>query len=77
LQGRPTAAKKSLLALITLAVLWGPGSGFKTLIPAPLFAMLFGTRPSPCWAFQGVELRRIGVSPAVCPKLPLPALKLR
>ena len=64
---------ESLLALITLAVLWFTPERIKRLIPAPLFAMIFGTIIS-LVAFPGVELRRIGQIPSGLPQLTLPAL---
>ena len=64
---------ESLLALITLAVLWLTPERIKRLIPTPLFALILGTILS-LVAFQGVELRRIGDIPSGLPQLTLPAL---
>ena len=64
---------ESLLALITLAVLWFTPERIKRVIPTPLFALILGTIIS-LVAFQGVELRRIGEIPSGLPQLTLPAL---
>ena len=64
---------ETLLALITLAVLWFTPERIKRLIPAQLFALIVGTIIS-LVAFQGVELRRIGEIPSGLPVFTLPAL---
>ncbi|MFO8238996.1 MAG: SulP family inorganic anion transporter [Prochlorococcaceae cyanobacterium] len=64
---------ESLLALITLAVLWFTPGVVKRLVPVPLFALIVGTIISMV-AFQGVELRRIGAIPSGLPQFTLPAL---
>ena len=64
---------ESLLAALTLAVLWFTPERIKRMIPAPLFALIVGTVIS-LLAFQGVELRRIGEISSSLPQLTLPAL---
>ncbi|MEO1004074.1 MAG: SulP family inorganic anion transporter [Cyanobacteria bacterium J06638_7] len=64
---------ESLLALITLAVLWFTPGVVKRLVPVPLFALIVGTILS-LVAFPGVDLRRIGVIPSGLPQFTLPAL---
>lgn len=64
---------ESLLALITLVVLWFTPAAVKRIVPVPLFALIVGTCIS-LLAFQGVELRRIGEIPAGLPQFTLPSL---
>ncbi len=64
---------ESLLALITLAVLWFTPRVVRRLVPVPLFALIVGTIVS-LLAFPGVELRRIGEIPSGLPQFTLPAL---
>jgi SulP family sulfate permease len=64
---------ESLLALVTLAVLWFTPGVVRRLVPVPLFALIVGTIVS-LVAFPGVELRRIGEIPSGLPQFTLPAL---
>jgi len=64
---------ESLLAVITLAVLWFTPAAIKRIVPVPLFALIVGTVLS-LLAFPGVDLRRIGEIPAGLPQFTLPAL---
>lgn len=64
---------ESLLALVTLLVLWFTPTRLKRVIPTQLFALIVGTGLS-LVAFQGVELRRIGEIPSGLPVFTLPAL---
>ena len=64
---------ETLLALLTLVVLWFTPKRIRRLIPAQLFALIVGTVIS-LVAFQGVELRRIGEISSSLPQLTLPSL---
>ncbi len=64
---------ETLLALLTLLVLWFTPERIKRLIPAQLFALIVGTILS-LVAFRGVELRRIGEISSSLPQFTLPAL---
>jgi SulP family sulfate permease len=64
---------ESLLAALTLLLLWFTPERLRRLIPAQLVALIVGTLIS-LVAFQGVELRRIGAISSTLPQFTLPSL---
>lgn len=62
---------ETVLAAITVAIIWFMPAKFKKLIPPQLIALIAGTLLS-LVLFQGVDIRRIGEIPATFPALQIP-----
>ncbi|KAI9134415.1 SulP family inorganic anion transporter [Acaryochloris sp. CCMEE 5410] len=66
---------ETLLAVLTVAIIWLMPAKLKRVIPPQLVALIAGTVLS-LVLFQGVEIRRIGEISATLPTLQLPAFRL-
>jgi SulP family sulfate permease len=66
---------ETLLALITVAIIWFMPSKFKRIVPPQLIALIFGTVLSLA-VFQGVDIRRIGEISATLPQMQVPTFSL-
>ncbi|MEB3359651.1 MAG: SulP family inorganic anion transporter [Synechococcales bacterium] len=62
---------ETLLAAVTVAIIWFMPSKFKRIVPPQLIALIVGTSLS-LMLFPGVDIRRIGEIPAGFPALQLP-----
>ncbi|MDJ0797579.1 MAG: SulP family inorganic anion transporter [Calothrix sp. MO_167.B12] len=66
---------ETLLAAITVAIIWFMPSKFKRIVPPQLIALIAGTVLS-LVLFQGVEIRRIGEISASLPTMQLPTFEV-
>ncbi|MEM9136745.1 MAG: SulP family inorganic anion transporter [Cyanobacteria bacterium P01_F01_bin.42] len=62
---------ETLLACLTVGILWFMPSKFKTIVPPQLVALVVGTLVS-VTLFQGADIRRIGVIAAGLPSFQMP-----
>ncbi|MGP1386852.1 MAG: bicarbonate transporter BicA [Thainema sp.] len=62
---------ETVLAVVTVAIIWFMPSRFKKIVPPQLVALIFGTVLS-LMLFPGVDIRRIGEIPAGFPALQVP-----
>lgn len=62
---------ETILAVVTVAIIWFMPSRFRKIVPPQLVALILGTVLS-LVLFQGVDIRRIGEIPAGFPALQMP-----
>lgn len=62
---------ETVLAVVTVAIIWFMPSRFKKIVPPQLVALIFGTVLS-LVLFPGIDIRRIGEIPAGFPALQMP-----